>query len=354
MIGDGQPTSGELSTDSIAARVRGALDRGHVDLRLLGTGRTVDEVTLGGVARELGAAYERVGDGQSLAARSADLALGLRRPVVVGARMSIPAGFADVTPSSLPSLKIGDEVLVLARAEAPDARGEIKIDGKLGASPYAIARPIAMPDAGGFQNPIVPRLWAEARIAELEASNEASDDEAVVALSKRFHVASRKTSLLVLENDRMFAAFGIARTAKRAGEQSDHVFGVLGGAPLASSPPDEHPQLAKNDAPLASFGQVGLTRNDPLSARGNMWGSEAGDSFGKGGLGLSGVGQGGGGKGEAGSALGTVGSVGHGAGSGTGSGFGDGHGRLGGSHKSSAPQVRMGASMVSGRASRRR
>src|SRR5439155_3089943 len=115
---------------------------------------------------------------------------------------------------------LGDEVLVLARADVEGAKGEVKVDGQLGGAPYAISRSIAMPDAASFQNPIVPRLWAEGRIAELEASNEASDDEAVVALSKRFHVASRKTSILVLENDRMFAAFGIARTTERAGEQS--------------------------------------------------------------------------------------------------------------------------------------
>ena len=351
VIGDGQPTSGELSVDAIAARVRGALDRGHVDIRLLGTGRTIDEVTLGGVARAVGAAYERVGDGQSLAARAADLALGLRRPLVVGARLTMPDGFSDVTPSALPSLKIGDEVLVLARADVMNAKGDVKIEGKLGGAPFALARAIAMPDVASFQNPIVPRLWAEGRIGELEASNDSADDEAIVALSKRFHVASRRTSLLVLENDRMFAAFGIARTTRSAGEQSDHVFGVLGGAPLASSPPDEHPKLAKNDpsAPIANWGEIGLTRpSDPSSARGNMWGSEAGDSFGKGGLGLSGVGEGGGGKGE-GIGLGNVGSIGHGAGTGTGTGFGSGHGRLGGSHKTSVPQVRMGASMVSGR-----
>ena len=88
--------------------------------------------------------------------------------------------------------------------------------------------------------------------------------------------------------------------------------------------------------------------NDPLSARGNLWGDEIGDSFGAAGLGLAGVGEGGGGRGEA-IGLGNVGTIGHGAGSGTGQGFGSGHGRLGGSHRTSPPAVRGGASEVSGR-----
>ena len=56
--------------------------------------------------------------------------------------------------------------------------------------------------------------------------------------------------------------------------------------------------------------------DDPLSAKGNMWGDAIGDSFGAGGLGLSGAGEGGGGQGE-GIGLGSIGTVGHGAGAGT-------------------------------------
>ncbi len=79
-----------------------------------------------------------------------------------------------------------------------------------------------------------------------------------------------------------------------------------------------------------------------------MWGAEIGDSFGAGGLGLSGVGEGGGGRGEA-TGLGAIGTLGHGSGAGDGQGFGSGSGRLGGSHRSRPPQVRMGATQVSGR-----
>ena len=45
-----------------------------------------------------------------------------------------------------------------------------------------------------------------------------------------------------------------------------------------------------------------------------MWGDSIGDSFGAGGLGLSGIGQGGGGRGE-GIGLGSIGTIGHGGGS---------------------------------------
>lgn len=102
------------------------------------------------------------------------------------------------------------------------------------------------------------------------------------------------------------------------------------------------------NAPTAPWGRDTSLGQDEVSARGNMWGDEIGDAFGAGGLGLSGIGEGGGGRGE-GIGLGSIGTLGHGAGTGTGQGFGSGHGRLGGSHKTKAPRVRMGATQVSGR-----
>lgn len=102
------------------------------------------------------------------------------------------------------------------------------------------------------------------------------------------------------------------------------------------------------NAPTAPWGRDDSMGTDPISARGNMWGDSIGDSFGAGGLGLSGIGEGGGGRGE-GIGLGSIGTIGHGAGTGTGQGFGSGSGRLGGSHRTKPPQVRMGATTVNGR-----
>jgi len=102
------------------------------------------------------------------------------------------------------------------------------------------------------------------------------------------------------------------------------------------------------NAPTVAWGREDSLGSDPLSARGNMWGNEIGESFGAGGLGLSGIGEGGGGRGE-GIGLGALGTIGHGSGTGTGSGFGSGTGHLSGTHRSKPPQVRMGVSTVSGR-----
>jgi len=92
-----------------------------------------------------------------------------------------------------------------------------------------------------------------------------------------------------------------------------------------------------------------------VSALGNMWGDDIGESIGSGGLGLTGIGEGGGGRGE-GIGLGDVGTYGHGTGcrgggggAGCGQGIGNGHGRLGGTHKTASPVFRPGTTSVSGR-----
>lgn len=102
------------------------------------------------------------------------------------------------------------------------------------------------------------------------------------------------------------------------------------------------------NAPTAPWGRETSLGMDEVSAMGNMWGDEIGDAYGAGGLGLTGIGEGGGGRGE-GIGLGSIGTLGHGAGTGTGQGFGSGHGRLDGSHRTKAPQVRVGNTTVSGR-----
>lgn len=132
----------------------------------------------------------------------------------------------------------------------------------------------------------------------------------------------------------------------------------LDGKPVVVDPEAEaaaDPAAAENaDAgpePLVApldFGKGGapVASTPPSSAKGDMWGDAIGDSFGAGGLGLSGTAEGGGGRGER-IGLGAPGAIGRGAGAGSGSGFGLGSGFGSGSGRVRAPRVRMGATSAS-------
>lgn len=102
------------------------------------------------------------------------------------------------------------------------------------------------------------------------------------------------------------------------------------------------------NTPTAPWGRDTALGMDDENHQGNMWGDQIGDAAGTGGLGLSGIGEGGGGLGE-GLGLGNIGTMGHGDGLGPGQGFGNDAGHLGGAHHpKSPPQMRAGATNVSG------
>ncbi len=105
-------------------------------------------------------------------------------------------------------------------------------------------------------------------------------------------------------------------------------------------------------APKVPWGDTTTLGRDPISANGNMWGTDIGEANGMGGLGLSGVGEGGDGNGH-GIGLGRIGTYGHGAGLGDGDGFGPGSGssfgRNGRGHKQADLSMRAGKTEASGR-----
>lgn len=307
-VGDGSPSAGELSAEAIAEMAYPALSDKSADLRLFGAGRTVDEMMFSALSRRLGAAYEAVLTDDSIENRINSISASLRTPVIQDAVLELPSCVRDVYPKVLPSLRLGQEIVLVGKTDS-DVKGTLKLRGKLGNTDYEQAKTIELKSESlekAGQNPLIPRLWAEARIRSLEESPTEETVSEIVGLSTRFHVMSRHTSLLVLENDRMFAEFGIRRTAKAADDRSDQAFMKEPERKRGNSSKDEQADTSSEpDAPDA-----------------------VGHMFGAGGLGLSGIGEGGAGSGQ---------------------GFGAGVGTMSGSHKTSPPKVRMGSTSVSGR-----
>lgn len=99
---------------------------------------------------------------------------------------------------------------------------------------------------------------------------------------------------------------------------------------------------------LASiFGRDSALGNDAENVLGGLVGTQIGEAYGLGGLGLVGSGKGGGGTGEGTIGLGNLGTIGKGGGGGNGSGYGRGAGGLGG-RRAHAPDVVPGTAQVRG------
>ncbi len=134
-------------------------------------------------------------------------------------------------------------------------------------------------------------------------------------------------------------------------------------------PKDAIPQMARNFDPemaarnagilgvmqqqsghfLASpYGGAFAVGNDDADVWGGLTGTEIGEAYGVGGLGLVGTGRGGGGTGEGTIGLGNTGLIGKGGGGGSGSGYGRGGGAGFGARGTRVPQVRQAKAEVQG------
>jgi Ca-activated chloride channel family protein len=365
-IGDAVPTVGESSLGELAARLQ-KLAR-PVRIFGLGVGDRADLGILEGLAR--GALAQRIGDGNAAARAALRLLEQAERPALLGASIDLGPSVERIFPRDLGALVADESLLVVGRTAGRESPTSVTVTAPGGAPRIAPLTVSAIDDHGDLS-----QRWAEGRLAQL--LDEGAGRAAMVDLGMRHGIMTPYTSFYVptrkemsaeeradLERRKLADREGYRRRAHQGAQETEanetpkpttlptspvaraqalkdaSEFGMIG---LLNSGAGGDP-----NAPTAPWGRDDSKSNDPLSARGNLWGSEIESAFGAGGLGLSGVGEGGGGRGE-GIGLGSIGGIGHGAGAGTGQGFGSGHGRLGGSHRSSPPQVRAGAAQVSGR-----
>ncbi len=347
LITDGIPTAGATDGEKLRARVSGLREAGVERLDAIGVGGIRDDDLLRSLANAGLAKGGVVIDG---GAGEEEMARRLSQATVSGVEVRVENA-TFVFPAKLDGVQSGDEALVYANVPE-DKPVRVSVGGGAWESP----------DLSRVERPLLERAWVGAKIESLlEKERTGGPSEAlskeIVSLSTQFRVLSPKSALLVLETDGDYRRFGIDRRALADILVADggRVSLLRRSMPVpvkAPAPPQvvatatatataTVPKVVATAKPSAtavakaankpSGPQVrsGALGNDPMSARGNMWGEQIGDSFGAGGLGLTGVGEGGGGRGE-GIGLGSVGTVGHGAGvSGSGQGFGASSGAAG-------------------------
>lgn len=221
-IGDGKASSGELSAETILRRVQGSL--AGLDLRFFASGRTVDQDTLFGLASRLGGTLDQVLATGSLEDRLLELSISLRRPVLKGATLRLPPSLRSSRNAALPALRLGQEFIVTGEILGQPL-GELVLEGTLEDKPYRLVKALQEPHGKAEQNPLVVKLWAQSKIAELQEQAETPEGIAdIVLLSQKFRTMSRHTSFLVLESEEMYRDFGVARTSRSKEDQPDASF----------------------------------------------------------------------------------------------------------------------------------
>ncbi len=219
-VGDGFASTGFRKAADVEQAIAASTHGIHVST--IGIGTDADEAVLGAAARGGGGSYLAWVPGESvktaaIAALESSYGTALR-----DATVTLPAGLADAAPTILPTIRSGEEVLLAARMTG-DVSGDVIVKGTVGGEKFEQHYPLELAVSTASGNRFVPRLWATLAIQQLERHGKGDDRPQIVALSQGYGVMSKETSLLVLESQAMFDAFGVDRTvpaAKWTGEDT--------------------------------------------------------------------------------------------------------------------------------------
>jgi tetratricopeptide (TPR) repeat protein len=302
-VGDGIASLGHRGVAALRLASDAIASGEHVVLTTVGIGEDADVTNLSAIARAGGGHYVAFVPGEqatstALSVLETTYGVSLHDPEVV-----LPEGLSEMAPSELPTIRAGEEVVIVARMDRPDVTGTVTLRGQVGGAPFEQTYPVHLTENRSAGNLFVPSLWASGTVDRLEQLGRGEDEARIIGLSRAYSVMSHHTSLLVLESDAMYRAFGVDQTEQSAqwtGEEDAEGDTAAGEAQVED-------ELQQQSA-VASLSGAAMPDDDAVAA---------GD------LGLGGVGRGGGG-------------------SGTGSGYGMGHlGTMGGGlrGRSSAPMA---------------
>jgi len=241
-LGDGVITSGARTLDVLRSQLVGKAHFVGV-----GVGDGPDTQTLDGLAAATGGYATTIDLADDLGWRAFDLIAALHTSRVTGVSAKLVDASGALVPSTayVPAqLADGEELELVAKLAGDGAPAAVELTGTRDGKPWQ--QRIALGAAHGGDAAYLPRLWAQHHIAaRLLAKHEAvivppctakpatkteaavscpteaqlreQRDEAirqeVVTLGKQYFLLSRHTSLLVLENDAMYAKYGVRKGA---------------------------------------------------------------------------------------------------------------------------------------------
>jgi hypothetical protein len=209
-VGDGIATSGEMTGEQLAERLRRALATSRTRLFTVGVGNDADHALLGELARSGGGEGFRVEQAEETTARALEIAAALKVPTITDLEIDLGAGLDEAFMSANRKVSKGSEVTVLARTHH-GLPARVKVKGRLAGKPFEREYPARRDQ--GIINALVPKLWASAYVQRLLGAAAGPDAERgrIVSLGVEYGLMTPFTSILALESEAAYATMGIQR-----------------------------------------------------------------------------------------------------------------------------------------------
>jgi RNA polymerase sigma factor (sigma-70 family) len=277
-VGDGSASAGATKPDHLASEVRRALKGSEGRVTTVALGSDADVPLLEAMARGGGGVVVPYIPGQRTSEAALSAVGAMNGVVLREAELELPAGFVSVAPSKLEPVRAGGEVWVVGRMSSRMIEGEAVLRGKVGGEKYEQKYVVKVEATGEAGNAFVPRVYAAGRIGELEKYGGEGSKKAIEELSKRYAVASRYTSMLVLESEAMMKAFGLNRassTPQWTGDQQA-VSTTTRGTMEVPDAEESKSDKAKDEAESAAAGPMATAPMAPPAAKAAMGRSGSG------------------------------------------------------------------------------
>jgi len=149
-------------------------------------------------------------------------------PVLTDVRIDWGAlAVSDVTPRALPDLFVGEPLVVSGHYRASGA-AMVTVHGKRAGKDVSFTVPVALPDRDASR-PAIATVWARRRIAELShqliRKSDAAVEREIIALSLAYHLLTRYTAFVAVDESRV-TAVGAAKRVAVPVEVPDAVAGI--------------------------------------------------------------------------------------------------------------------------------
>lgn len=209
-VGDGLATSGEISREQLAERLRRALSTSRARFFTVAVGDAADRSLLNELARVGGGRGYRIDNAEETTDRGLALAAAIKTPTLTDFDLDLGAGLDDVFVSASAKVSRGDEVVVLARTHH-ELPATATVKGRLGGREFTQQLPIRNDQTivGAF----VPRLWAAEKMRRTLGRAAEPDDERgrIVQLGIEYGLMTPYTSFIALDSEASYQQQGIPR-----------------------------------------------------------------------------------------------------------------------------------------------